>query len=45
MKIMVDGDGSNTVKAAPNLAKKHAFAFKAEVHVVTSLVGHAETSR
>jgi hypothetical protein len=35
---------SFTAKAALNLAGKHAFAFKAQVHVVASLVGDAETS-
>lgn len=44
MKILVGYDGSNVAKAALNLATKHAAAFDGKVYVVTSLVGHTETS-
>ncbi|MGO9021107.1 MAG: universal stress protein [Syntrophobacteraceae bacterium] len=44
MEILVGYDGSNDAKAALDLAKKHALAFKARVHVVTSLVGDYKTS-
>lgn len=37
MKIMIGYDGSNAAKDALNLAVTYAMAFKAEVHVVTSL--------
>jgi nucleotide-binding universal stress UspA family protein len=39
MKILVGYDGSNAAKEALNLAVKHAKAFQAAVHVVTSHVG------
>lgn len=44
MKIMVGYDGSEAARAALELAKRHALAFGARLHVVTSLVGDAETS-
>jgi nucleotide-binding universal stress UspA family protein len=37
MKIMIGYDGSNAAKDALKLAVAYATAFKAEVHVVTSL--------
>jgi len=37
MKIMVGYDGSKVAKDALELAKKHAKAFDAKVHVLTSL--------
>ena len=39
MRILVGYDGSNAAKEALNLAVKHAAAFQAAVHVVTSHVG------
>jgi nucleotide-binding universal stress UspA family protein len=44
MNILVGFDGSNQSKAALNLAKEHALAFKAKVYVVTSLFGEKETT-
>jgi len=38
MKILVGYDGSETSKAALELAKKHAEAFKGEVIAITSLM-------
>ena len=37
MKIMVGYDGTEVAKAALELARKHAQAFKATVYIVTSL--------
>jgi nucleotide-binding universal stress UspA family protein len=39
MKILVGYDGSNAAREALSLAVKHATAFQAAVHVVTSHVG------
>ena len=36
MKIMVCYDGSNVAKVALKIAKKHAYAFNAQISVVTS---------
>lgn len=44
MKIMVGYDGSRVAKSALSLAKKHAQAFHAEVHVVISMMGEADTT-
>lgn len=44
MEILLGFDGSNASRAALYLAKRYAMAFKARVHVVTSLVGGSETS-
>jgi nucleotide-binding universal stress UspA family protein len=41
-KIVVGYDGSNSSKEALKLAKTHARAFGAEVHVVSSLTGGPE---
>jgi len=38
MKILVGYDGSNVAASALRLAARHAKAFDAEVHIVTSLV-------
>ena len=38
MKILVGYDGSNVAGSALRLAARHAKAFDAEVHIVTSLV-------
>lgn len=43
MEIAVGYDGSNAAKEALNVACKHAKAFGAKIHVVTSLVGGQET--
>ena len=42
MKILVGYDGSNSAKEAMKIAKKHAKAFNAEVHVVTSMASGTE---
>ena len=39
MKILVGYDGSDPANDALELAKNHAMAFDADVHVVTSMVG------
>ena len=39
MKILVGYDRSNSANDALELAKDHAMAFDADVHVVTSMVG------
>jgi nucleotide-binding universal stress UspA family protein len=44
MKILVGYDGTTQAKVALEVAKKHAQAFKAEVYVVKSLTGEAETT-
>ena len=44
MKILVGYDGTTQAKLALEVAKKHAQAFKAEVYVVKSLTGEAETT-
>lgn len=45
MKIMVGYDGSNACLAALELAIKHAKAFKAEIHVVSSMIKGTEEDR
>lgn len=42
MKILVGYDGTNAAKEAMAVAKKHAKAFGAKVHVVTSMSTGAE---
>ena len=44
MKILVGYDGTAQAKLALEVAKKHAQAFKAEVYVVKSLMGEADTT-
>ena len=44
MKILVGYDGTAQAKLALEVAKKHAQAFKAEVYVVKSLMGAADTT-
>ncbi|MGM0426133.1 MAG: universal stress protein [Thermodesulfobacteriota bacterium] len=44
MNILVGYDGSNAAKDAVRLAQKHAKAFDAGVHIMTSLPGGDETS-
>jgi len=39
MKILVGYDGSNVAKNALEIALRHAISFRAEVYVVTSLIG------
>lgn len=41
MKILLGYDGSDAAKEALKVARKHAKAFAAEIHVLTSLVGGA----
>jgi nucleotide-binding universal stress UspA family protein len=43
MKILVGYDGTNAAKEALRLAKQHAKAFGAKVHVVTSMVSGNES--
>lgn len=43
MKIMVGYDGSEAAKDALELAKKHAVAFKAEIHLVASMTKGTDT--
>ncbi len=45
MRILVGYDGSNVSQEALTLALQHAKAFKAEVFVVTSMVGGPEVPR
>jgi nucleotide-binding universal stress UspA family protein len=45
MKILVGYDGSNSSKAALNLARKHAKAFQATVDVVTSMQRGTENEK
>ena len=45
MKIMVGYDRSNVAKEALEIAKKHAKAFDAKVHVLTSLARSPEMER
>jgi len=45
MKLMVGYDGSNSSKEALRLAKSHAEAFNANVHVVHSMGSGTETER
>ena len=45
MKLMVGYDGSNSSKEALRLAKSHAEAFNANVHVVHSMESGTETER
>ena len=42
MKIMICYDGTQESKQALNLARTHALAFKADIHVVNSLAGDDE---
>jgi len=44
MKILVGYDGTTQAKLALDVAKKHAQAFRADVYVVKSLTGEAETT-
>ena len=43
MKILVGYDGTNAAKEALRLARRHAKAFQAKVHVVTSMISGKET--
>jgi nucleotide-binding universal stress UspA family protein len=43
MKILVGYDGTNASKEALRLAKQHAKAFGAKVHIVTSMVSGNES--
>ena len=43
MKIMVGYDGTEAAKDALELAKKHAKAFDAEIHLVTSMTKGTDT--
>jgi len=45
MKLMVGYDGSNSSKEALGLAKKHAKAFNAKVHVVHSMESGTDSQR
>jgi nucleotide-binding universal stress UspA family protein len=45
MKILVGYDGTNSAKAALNLAKSHAKAFTGSVQVVTSMHKGTESER
>ena len=45
MKLMVGYDGSNACLAALEVAIRHAKAFNAEVHVVTSMIKGEEDDR
>lgn len=42
MKILVGYDGSSVAKSAMAVAREHAKAFNAKVHVVTSMVSGSE---
>ena len=44
MKILVGYDGSKESREALKLARKHAEVFEGKVIVITSLLGHTETS-
>jgi nucleotide-binding universal stress UspA family protein len=45
MKILVGYDGTNAAREALNVAKRHAVAFGAKVHVVTSMLSGKETQQ
>jgi nucleotide-binding universal stress UspA family protein len=45
MKLMVGYDGSNSSKEALRVAKKHAKAFNAKVHVVHSMESGTDSQR
>lgn len=45
MKMMVGYDGSNASKEALQVAKTHAKAFNAEVHVVHSMMGGTDSNQ
>ena len=45
MKILVAYDGTRTAREALKVGLKHAEAFGAEVHIVTSLTGHENKAK
>ncbi len=45
MKLMIGYDGSNSSKEALRVAKMHAQAFKAKIHVVHSMESGTESQR